>query len=1381
MNKLLNKKLLNKKGFSLIGSLIGFSFLGVSTVGLATYMGNFEQVQVQYSEQSEISFQHKSLIEAVKSMIIGVKVEAKEDDNGLLTGSANDYNVHGLCKLVAGALKYNDIDSKFLCPIKIKKSDAANGTGLGFDANRWKYFLKVISNDHWTLTDNSSCGSSNGFIGDFEGPIKKCVQSTGAGGKTVYARIKVVPKNIVTNKDIESSADTILVDRLGYKVETVISIPTELTQNGITRTTHSLTRAEKLVLSSEVLDCHICQNGACSASSNNLVVARLSTSSIAVASAGTTVGSTKISDICYHADSSFEKDICNEDGGESVLSLDYVKKNILQAGTTIPPTNNGDGDNSPTNTVITSDTTQNVALSCSTHVFKCSNATQRFKNEDDFDPALRMTYGLYLDTILKSTNIDSIDFKINNKDGEGNGHEHILSALYDAGDGKARVGRSDDGLQEFDKDVWALKAGGTEITTYASIKEGSVNMCENICLHPGTYKPTIDVKFNSKRGRACTQKIDFGKNPHGIRAQCTVCHMKNCHRYGVGTFGKAQEQPVEPYDGSVPECVLNNSVSSLNNSSEIRVASSNDLDKKCIVKTSSGLKAKACGSDTTTDYASGNKKALCFVNGQSKMISGASGGLRASLNCLAPLEEAQMLGVANAKGVWTNGLLPSLSLAYNLPPASTDATMRTVKKVLTDGGLTETTKDSKKVFEIKNSANMATYFSDPLDSTVEPSSGDEIWVNIQRDASDAFLGGWPSMMKGGDWAFFYREPFDGTRFNDVDDVPVADLPSGETTNSIKRRSRPARPIFVKMAGFGIDGHHSTNETKTGTSIKALQLVHHLKYKGLRGVGQTTSRDFPYLCRDVSSSYSIQRLKDMIKVSTRKGNNLSSGQAACQNLGDEWYFMPPDSRELWAAALQAVAPNATRYSFPNPFKFADGVPFHNSSGKLSFSLAEFSSIDFNLSKNSDHHMIADKSLLRTPDAAWVNLVPAHGVTNPDIYKVSDWSPSWSAVFGSEMKSNSIFNPSIDYEEQFTKMREELVSYAGSGDRHLAGVIDKAGNILTIAEFRDALEESGESIPTHKFCAYTKSNKDIWTNMDIGYRSAFGDCRDYASRFIKRREKLTHGQAQKMVKGIRPAEILARLHRTGSYHIENTSKFCGIWRGEKKRRHAGYCMAKAYNSSTNSKALKVEAIGGDGSEVRHSMAITLTSRGAICHNSTNGCGGAYNFYNTHSQNTNNSPIARWLNGKSSATVKAACTAAISDKAVHEQTFDPGVSGVPSFTYNFDNATDSRCWSIEKLNPYVALVYTAGGVEMPDVLQITSTDAVKNAFAWDKKITPSDTSKLGLLDETAFPDLPSVLSSNCGDGDIESYWQPDSQTPRPYSSPDDCKANIAQQIAP
>ena len=1341
---MIKNKLFHKKGFSLLGSLIGFSFLGVSTVGLATYMGNFEKIQVQYSEESGILFQHKSLIESAKSMLIGVQInEAKADQQGDLSVVAEAHKTHGICKLVQSALSYQNANAQTFCPIEIPSNNIIGANYMS--DRRWGYFLKVISNNSWKLAPGK-CGTGvNGFVGAFtENNLKKCVKTVAVNEKSFFARVKVIPKDIVSNKDIVSG--TIPIDRLAYRIETVISVPAQADEG--VEISYSVSKSEKLVLSSEILECHVCKTSTCAQN----IVARLSTSSIGLSSS--------ISNICYHADRS-EGGIC------SALSSDYVKKNIVQAGRQTVVS--GDGSDGGTNVIVQSNTLQNVALSCSTHVFRCANDTaNRFKIEEEFDPSLRMTYGLYLDTISKPSNIDSIDFKIGTQS---------LPALHDAGDGRARVGRDGSGLKTFNKkdNFWPLKSGGTEVTTYASIKYGNTNICESICTAPGTKRPSLRVKYNkefSGGSKACTPTADISFDS-GVKAECTVCYMKNCHRYGVGTFGKSQDQPKEPFDGSVPECVLNKSYAldtSVNN-----VTDASELGNKCVVKTSSGVKAVVCGNDgvrhtkASYKYASGDKKTLCFVNGKSEIIPGASEGLSASLNCLAPLKEVQKLGAENSEGTWRNGLLPSLALAYNLPPASSNATLRTVKKVLTDGGLSVKTKDSKEVFEIENSANMATYFSDPFDSSVTVSSSDEVWVNIQRDASGAFHGGWPFMMKGGDWSFFYREPFEGVRFKGV----------SATRKDVLSRARPARPIFVKMDDFGIDGPttgagHYTNETATDTAVKGLQLVHHLKYKGLRGVKKTTTREFPYLCRSLTTTSSM---KDMFKLSSIRGKSLDFGQTACQNLGPQWYFIPPDSRELWAAALQAVEPNAVRYSFPNPFKFADGVPFHNSQSQVTFEFSQFPVADLTLSKNSDHHMIVDKGLMKVPSAAWVGLVSAQGVTSPKPSRVWDWSPHWSKVFGSDLKTTSLFQNSNPI-GQFTDMNKtgdaDIGTALGQGGWKHSGVIDKAGNMLTIVELRELMGSDGDIHQKFtKICISKDSNKDLWTHRMPLIRGAsigsggwvktctashktgdemltgLADLEVTNSSRLSKLEKLTSVKGASMFQGIRPAYTLAKFYKAGAYHVQNEVRFCHVWKAEKQRRAVGQCAVKAYNSSTNSKALL------KGS-VPHSKKITESSRENknICHKNTNGCGGAYAFYTSEKNKAAAGSALRTsletLVNRGSTSIKNECFSAISNKKFNAQVFTP--TGLPSYSYNFNDAADSRCWSADKLLTSIPKKYTVGSTDVNDHLNIT-VNGHKQNYLWSQSVMPSDTSQLGELKEDVFVDLPDISDDDlCDDDDID-----------------------------
>ncbi len=1397
------KMLSKNKGFSLLGSLLGFSLLGLSTVGLATYMGNFEQAQVQYSEQSDVLFKHKSLLETMRSMLIGIQVEVDSSS----VGTVQDFKKYGICGLVGTALNYNDIKGEFTCPIEIKKSKILDGSSLGFTDTRWNYFLKVIGNKEWQISSGDCANGSNGFFGDFtENHFNKCLKASRSAGGYIYARLTMIPTQMPAFTEIEqANSDTVPVGFLVYKLKSVISMPNKITTDSSQESTYAVSKSEKLVLSSEVLECHICDGGpgACSLSTQNYMLARLSTSSLG--------SSTSEGKICYHSNIK-GPGIC------SALSVDYVSKNILQAGQ-IENTGN------PKNVVLGSDTIQNVAASCSLNVFRCANDSKRFDDDEFFDSSIRMTYGLYLDTFLKSTNIDSLDFRIG---------PWTVAALHGDGSGSSRVGRDRIGLKTFDKNhnFWHLQAGGTEVTSYVSVKNGSQNICKNICEQPNYYSPSISVEYNditSKGSKKCSKNINFGSSPYNVKMQCTVCHMKNCHRYGVGTFGKVATLPDEPLDGSVPECVIHKDYEQNTNSFTLVGSYYIYQSRRCVKRMSpTEFKPVLCGnSDVGTDYRSvdfeytaGSKKTLCFVNGKSKIVTGGASGLDAQLNCLAPLSEVQKLGSPSQEGVWTNGLLPSLAIAYNLPPESIDATDASVRKTLEDAGLTVETENNVEVIKFKNSVNMATNFGDSFD---ESSSENHVWVNIQRDASGMFHEGWPSMMKGGDWAFFYREPFEGIKYTDLS---TASLPSGVTIRDIQSRMRPARPIYIKTdSNFHADrnaGGNNNDETSgistagASANMQALLLTHHLQYRGLRGVGSSTSRSFPYLCRKVGAT----KIKDIFKLSQTKGTSLTPGHQACRNLGSNWFFIPPDSRELWAAALQTVAPNAPRYSFPNPFKFVDGVPFHNSRNQLSFKFADTSQSDFTISQNSDYHIIIDGSLLETPASAWIGLKPNPDTSSRQYHQSWNWVPDWQGIFGTNMRAtDSIFNFAANHQSRYQQMNAVSSSALFLTGGTASGVIDKAGHIMDAEEMR-ALFKSDNSIHEKltKICVSNVENTDLWTHQSLILRGTEQDwpssCSasktdggetlnklkdniafDVGEADTSSLETLTEYNLGSFAKGMRSIDVILKFYNSGSYHVQNEGKFCDLWKAEKLRRAKGQCIVKAYNSTTDSNALILNGI-------KHSKKITQAVRKNrnICHKNMELCGGAFNYYqqlltktndaianrnlfinkvnelkahdafenkhcSTHTDsvrrasqdavNLNDRKIAlQTLINKGAATVKQECINAVNAIRLNQE-YDPISgqavdSGADKYQYSFDSASDSRCWSIGQLNPKASLVYKYrnGNLHVTGEIGVTRTENDAR-WDWDEKASFISTS-LYSLRENVFVDLPDIGDDDLCDDD-------------------------------
>ena len=1354
-DELMLKKMLGKKrGFSLLGSLLGFSLLGLSTVGLATYMGNFEQTQVQYAEQSDMTFKHKTLLETMRSMLVGVQVKVANNRGSVVNSSGEShFKIYGLCGLVGEALTHANAKDKFFCPISIARSDILNGVSLGFNTlDRWKYFLKVISGGSWVVATGTPCANNrNGFFGDFTADhFNKCLKFERANEDPIYARVQVIPQVLPSFEKVRSSGDSISVDELSFQLVSTVSTPSSV---GAEKT-YTISNSKKIVLASEVLECHIC-DGVCSRSTKNYVLARLSTNSLD--------SSKHQKDMCYHSGNATETAICD------ALSVDYVSKNVLQAGQI-------NSDRDAGGTILESNTARNVAVSCSSHVFRCKNNPSRFNKPEELDPTLRMTFGFYLDTILKASSIDKIDFKVG---------AHTLPALYDAGDGNARVGRDKTGQKTFDQDktLWPLPSGSTQVTAYASAKAGNSNICTPIC-RSRTHRPspTLKVQWNKViGGSACNKDFNLGASPHNVNVQCTVCHMKNCHRYGVGTFGPAFDRAglsglaAEPLDGSVPECVVYDTHSPSTTAHTVSGASS--LSKKCMKKTSSGFRTEDCGTavsftDSGYAYTSGTHKTACFVNGETKTITGGeSTGLKANLNCLAPLEEKQRLGSINTDGRWTKGLLPNLALAYNLPPRSLVSNDRSIRGILEDAGLSITTdSDHGDIIRIKNSVNMATYFGDSTSAQAA-----DAWVNIQRDAAGMFHEGWPAMIKGGDWSFFYREPFEGLRYTD----------SG-LADDIKKRTRPARPIYVKMGSDFHEDYPNTKETVSGSNVKALLLTHHLKFRGLRGVKNQISRPLPYLCRNVNAN----TIKDMFKLSTIKGRNLVDGYSACQQLGSNWYFIPPDSRKLWAAALQTVAPNAPRYSFPNPFNFIDGVPFINSSGSLSFKYSEVPSdtpvpatgrSDFVKSKNSDHHIVITNDLLATPASAWVGLKPLSSSTtsSPSYHQSWDWTADWARLLGGAggIGSDSIFNFDRNQATLYNRMNAAIAGTDFTGRTGLSGVIDKAGNAVNVEKLRNLFGTSNIHNKFTKICISKDDNEDLWTHRSIVVRGKQQDwpggnlgnkCkrpkRDGGRTFLSghpafgvgnvnvaKLENLSDAKLKNFGKGIRSIEAILKFYIAGAYHIQNEEKFCHIWNAEKLRRATGQCVVKAYNNSNSSKALTI-------STAKHSKRITESVRPtATCHTGGRLCDGASSYYqrlldettNIASAATRRATLQTLLSG-----IKNKCMRAVNVNS-HSQSYRPsGLNlSVDNYTYNFNEALDSRCWSIEKLSPTVSMEYQYGSAseKVSGTLKVTEEDSTFNS--WDKNSKASGSSSgLHSLRLNVFSDLPDIGDDDlCDDDDI------------------------------
>ena len=1225
---------ISNRGFSIIGSLLGFSLLGLSTVGLATYMGSFEQVKVTYARQSNINFMHSELLGNMEKVITMTKTE--------ISGAAKiDHNKkeHGLCKIVKDSRNgntYNKFKDKAICAIMLEGDSVIAPANYADD--RWTYFVQGGNN--WEISSNNCANGKNGFAGSFtEDVFNKCVTYVGKSETAgIYARLIMEPQSLPGFKEITSS-DNIPVDELVYKFKSVISIPKELEPNNPDSIVYSLSKGEKYLWSAEVLDCHIC-------SGNNCKLARFST-----ASQGTAA---RHSRICYHSpyETQEKKDALEilvekippefKVSGDRITTLNCCHQNIhydicpahILA---LPP-----DDNCP----------QQYSSSCRSNLFRCGNQIDK----NDFDPALKFRFLLNYDQ-SEDSYINEMDLKITN-----GSDDKEYGTLFVSADQQARVGRKSSSTptppstpETFTNQEWPLRAGTNEITAFMADQDSSGNsICADQVCSGGSYYPNLTVKYGGANcdGGSCSENLGASNR----EIACFQCNMKSCHRYGVGTHASANaSRDNEPLDGVVPECMIEDAISTTPDLTQITGAST--IGNQCLQTTSGGLQTVTCTNTTGGGdpvFKTGTTKSACFSEGKTKVLEGGyTGGLDARLNCMQNLQEEQLIGKIDPDNqVWREGVLPSLSMAYNVAPSDT-VNNRGVKEILEKTAKLPSDPNGDK-YVFNNYARFSTFFGDHNDVT---DAG--VFVSHQRDASGMFHSGWHRFVgvavsgtieQRERWAFFYREPFNNINFHDADRVgattnPIA-LPTGETRRKFLGRVRPTRPIYIKMdTDFHAD-YPDGEQVNDNPPNHYLALIHHLAFKGIRPVKTPSVNDYPYLCRNIKAT----TYKEAFVTTIAEGRNINDGYSACRGLGADWYFIPPDSREFWAAALQAVAPNAPRYPFPNPFKFADGIPFWTELGitdtgyhankrqwKLSYNYEDISSPDdYRDSKDSDHEFFFNKEreVLAPPATAWIGgLEPILPLVGATAGISIGWKPNWIEILDWWNLSDLETGDSLLFTEDLDAAQIDIIINKLNDDTDLTtniGALNHNGRMMSVKSLR----ESGFLIKfknnTTKLCRYNANVQELdfhkaliatgsgdnWPSGDdcstlspgSGSKSFLADHVDSIYFEIpstpgnSNLENLTADDFFEIRKGIRPLIPLLTYHKQGAIHIQNTDKFCRAWKREKKRRAVGNCIVEKYNADTLS-------VGG----VNHGWQLALDLRDqAECHPTGQNCDNSQNYF-------------------------------------------------------------------------------------------------------------------------------------------------------------------------
>jgi len=943
-------------------------------------------------------------------------------------------------------------------------------------------------------------------------------------------------------------------------------------------------------------------------------------------------------------------------------------------------------------------------------------------------------------------------------------------------------------------------------------QSSSHSICANdVCSSPSFY-PSVTVWHGDSdcdNGNRCSKSLHASDRK---KIACFQCNMKSCHRYGVNTHVNIHDpdaccdtrtntyhptcpvNPIatpyksgkcdrsEPLDGLVPECVVESAISLDPDKTEL--TSATDMNNKCL-KTISGGKLQAVTCSNTSGaknprFKKGQTKSACFSEGRTRVLQGGyTEGLDARLNCMQNLQEEQLIGEKDENQVWREGVLPSLAMAYpGVVPSDPDPRNRGAKELLEGtGGLP--VKGDKYVFN--NYARFSTFFGDHRAEEVKNEV--DVFVPYQRDSAGMFHSGWQMFLDVAEsgtltdrdrWAFFYREPFSSIDFHDADQVgagvnpPIA-LPDGRTREQFLGRTRPSRPVYIKMSSeFGPDYPNKQNNNDPPNHY--LGLIHHLAFKGIRPIKTPSAGKYPYLCRNINAS----TYKEAFVTTTAKGNVMSDGYDKCRALGSGWYFIPPDSRQLWASALQAVAPNAPRYPFPNPFNFVDGVPFWTElkSGdtgydskkrqwKLSYEYRDnVSSKDYLSSESSDNEFFfnENRGVLATPETAWIGgLLPNNQATGARADKSYEWKPDWSNILGSTLTSGDPeTGPSLLFSEDRNASQINNIIGQLNADTNMSniGAINHNGRVMTYKSLRKSgsLDEFQNAV---KLCRYSEDKTELDFHKALMITGSVDDWPDddtctelEADSFLSNHVEsiyfktataeedemgnLTGSDFVEIRKGIRALTPLLAYHKHKAIHVQNTDKFCRLWKREKKRRAVGNCIVKGWNNGTLSvdgedhgytvaKSWREAKTGNntchkDGkfcdkvvsyySNARSLFNDELARAGrTVSHHSTLKAmmGGKWRYYECPSNRTKAESVRRaWVAYKGRLNTAEACARmavheatksncidAISDAELNHQSYTPpalencskdffGTS--KTFKYNFNSTDETRCWNLK-----------------------------------------------------------------------------------------------------
>ena len=444
---------------------------------------------------------------------------------------------------------------------------------------------------------------------------------------------------------------------------------------------------------------------------------------------------------------------------------------------------------------------------------------------------------------------------------------------------------------------------GDEQTITANLSDNSDptsanNICRNICVASSNFNSNPTNHYTS----TFNYKVSAGTLAAGVNdtfelatgpVGCTACYMKNCDQFGLGTFGAMHNQPTEPLDSGVPECVKYESHAS--DFYEVFPNPTGLTPSSCVsAKLKSGDNN---GLEYKSDDCATSLPVLCYAYGKHMLArnivrpTGGSSGSEALANGTfeAAKDVCFRLGKEDIKKapfktlLTQDGNLDAKALEL-LGIANASTTIDAAATMVVTNFITQGSFFAPK--GLNQEANLRAYAS--KSGEMPQMLSQKFWIGLKTDNLRNIYAPAPKMAKDAlspnvKWGIH----FDG---------------AGET--------------IVRKVSENPFLNQTTSQKKYGL------LFHTPRFKGVTFVqndkpfGTAANFNLRVLCREKAFPHKIM-------VSTAKTSQFDQAEGICK--AENAIFLPPLTTTGWEIAYQLVNPNNAKHPFPSAWEEAELNP------------------------------------------------------------------------------------------------------------------------------------------------------------------------------------------------------------------------------------------------------------------------------------------------------------------------------------------------------------------------------------------------------------------------------------------------------------------------